>query len=121
MSEAAMSALFDGFEIARRKHEEEVAQRRLKEEAADQQLRELVNLLDQDAKFMQQYGITHDIVHRTLRVSHNRSPAVTVHYQPEEGKFQVTLMDNGAQASLATAEECAKAIGEMLFSLIRPK
>jgi hypothetical protein len=113
-----MGAVFDGYESARRKHEEQVAALHRKEEDVDQHLHALAALLDEDKAFMQEHGISHQLAPRALHVVVNRSPVVTVHYEPEDGTFRVTFMADGANVTPSTAEEAARAIGGMLFDTI---
>ena len=113
-----MGALFDGYEAARRKREALLAERHRKEEDVDRHLHNLCDLLRQDKDFMQQHGVVCDVAQRVLHVQFNRSPVITVHYQPEDESFRVTFMSDGSQVGPSTVEETAKAIGEMLFNII---
>ena len=113
-----MGALLDGFEVARRKREALMEERHHKEKDVDQHLHTLAALLDQDRAFMQEHGISYQIVPRTLHVIVNRSPVVTVHYEPEDNTFRVTFMADGTHVAPATVEESARVIGEMVFDTI---
>ena len=82
----------------------------------------LAAILDEDVAFLQKNGITHELTGRTLRVSRNRSPIVTVHFEPDKAEYQVTFMVDGSRSTATATAECARAVGKMLFSMtIAPK
>jgi hypothetical protein len=116
-----MGALFDGYEIARQKHEALLTERHRKEVDVDEHLRGLAGLLEEDKDFMQRHGVNCTVAQRILHVNYNRSPVVTVHYEPEHKTFRVTFMSDGSHVAPATVEESARAIGEMLFNVISKK
>ncbi|KAB2876031.1 MAG: hypothetical protein F9K43_01780 [Bauldia sp.] len=113
-----MGALVEGFETARKEHDERLAERHRKEETVDQQLGALGRLLDQDADFMGKHDVGHETVNRILHVNHHRAPIVAIHYEPGENQFRLTYMRDNTSASVASAEECAKAVGALLFGLV---
>ena len=113
-----MGALSDGYEVARRKREAQIAALHHKEEDVDHHLHTLAALLDEDKAFMQELGMSYELVPRTLHVIVNRSPVVTVHYEPEDNTFRVTFMADGTHVAPSTAEEAAGVIGEMVFDTI---
>jgi hypothetical protein len=116
-----MGDLLDGFEAARQRQEALLAERHRREEDVDHHLHALVDVLDQDKTFMNQHRVTPEVAHRTLHINHDRSPVITVHYDPEVAIYRVTFMGDGAQTETGTVEETAKAIGEILFKVITKK
>jgi hypothetical protein len=116
-----MGALFDGFEAARQKREAVIAERHRKEEIVDHELHELIALLEQDGDFLKKNGVGYEIINRTMRVSHQRSPVVTIHYGPDDKKYVMTVMHDGSHATLDSVADCARAIGETLFAIIAGK
>jgi DNA repair exonuclease SbcCD ATPase subunit len=117
-----LGAVFEGYEAARQKYEELIAERHRREEQIDQHLRELAAILDEDVAFLQKNGITHELAGRALRVNRNRSPILTVHFEPDKAEYQVTFMVDGSRSTATATAECARAVGKMLFSMtIGPK
>lgn len=113
-----MGALTDGFDAARKEHDERVAERRRKEELVDERLATLARLLDEDAAFMGKHDVGHETAARILHVKHHRSPIMAVHFDPAESQYRMTYMRDNTSATAATAEDCAKAVGALLFSLL---
>jgi hypothetical protein len=111
-----MGELFEGYETGRRKREAELAERHRKEELVDHELHELAGLFEADAGFMKEHDFTYEIIGRTMRIAHRRSPAVSVHYVADDGNYVMTEMKNGTKATATTAPECARWIGEALFA-----
>jgi hypothetical protein len=112
----AMGALFEGFDAARRKQEAQVIEHHRKEMDIDDHLQAVATMLDQDIGFLKEREFTHDTVHRILRLNHRNSPVITVHFATEEKAYIVTFMRDGTKRTITGPEECAKAIGEMIFS-----
>jgi hypothetical protein len=56
-----------------------------------------------------------------LHVRLNRSPVITVHYQPDDGAYAVTQMSTGMQKTPGTPEDTGRVIGEMLFEIVAKK
>ena len=113
-----MGALSDGFDAARKEHDDRIAERQRKEQLADRRLEELGQLLDLDAAMMAEHGITHETSNRTLHVSHKRSPIAAIHFDPAEEQFRTTYMRDNTSGSAKSAEECANALGALLFNLV---
>ena len=111
-----MGALFDGYEAARRRSEEQIAEHRRKETNVDDHLNLVAALLDQDATFLDNNDLAHQTLNKTLRISHHRSPVITVHFDPEHQTYVVASMRDGTKKPAAAPEECANAIGEMIFA-----
>jgi len=116
-----MGALAAGFDAAHQRRDQQVAEVHRKEAVADQELTDLSNLMKQDADFLRNNDITYDIAHRTLRLAHKRTPVLTVHYNVESQEYAMTVMHDGSHASPKTPEECAKEIGEILFTVLSTK
>jgi hypothetical protein len=116
-----MGALFEGYDAARKKRDDLVAEGRRKEDLIDHELLALGSLMSEDAAFLKDNGVSFEIAHRTMRVTHKRSPVVTVHYGPDEREYVVTAMRDGSHSTLKAPAECAKAIGEMLFDILKAK
>jgi hypothetical protein len=110
-----MGALSDGYDAARRKYEEQVSEHHRKELDVDDHLHAVAAMLDQDATFLKDKEFSHETSHRILRINHRRSPVITVHFDPEDKNYIVTFMRDGTRAAMATADECAGAIGAMMF------
>jgi len=116
-----MGALFDGFEAARQKQEALIAERRRREEIVDQHLQGLSKLLDEDQTFLDGKGFGHDIGHHTLRILRNQSPIIVVHYEAEASTFRMKSMSDDTEVTMASAEDAAKTLGEMVFRLVAPR
>jgi hypothetical protein len=113
-----MGALAEGFALARQRREDEIAEVHRKETLVDSELHELAGLIAQDSAFLNENGIACDVGRRIMRVSHRRTPAVTVHFNPESQEFTMTVMHDGSVKVLKTTDECARAIGAALFDVI---
>lgn len=116
-----MGALTEGYDSARQKHDGEVAESHRRDDVVDHELHELAELLNLDAKVLKDNGVAYQVVHRAIHLTHQRSPVVTVHYSVEGQEYTITFMRDGSHATLKTAEECAKAISEMLFNVLELK
>jgi hypothetical protein len=116
-----MGALMDGFQLAKHKFEEQVAEHHRKELEVDDHLNAVAAALDQDAGFLKENDFSHDTVHRILRVNHHRAPVITVHFDADDKAYVVTFMRDGTKCSVATPDECANAIGAMMFEEIAAK
>ncbi len=113
-----MGVLFDGFETARKEHEERVAEHRRQEENTDRNLAELSRLLDEDGAFLREHDISHDIGNRILHVNHHRSPIIAIHYDPGQNHFRMISMRDNTSTTPADPEECARTIGVLLFAIV---
>lgn len=113
-----MGAMLDGYEAARKEHDDRIAERHRKEQLVDEQLKAVADLLDADSGLMAKFGIAHETSNRTLHLVHQRSPIMAIHYDPAENQFRLTYMRDNTNASAASAEECAKAVGALLFHLV---
>jgi hypothetical protein len=116
-----MGALSEGYGAARTAHEAVVAEVLRKEGVVTQELRALGNLLGTDAEFLKENHVTYELINRAIHVHHDRSPVATIHYAADSHEFTATLLFDGSHASTKTAEECAKAIGGMLFTALLGK
>jgi hypothetical protein len=116
-----MGELFEGYDTGRKKREAEVAERHRKEEVVDHELHELASLFEADAGFLKEHDITYEIVSRAMRVAHRRSPIVSVHYVADDGNYVMTEMKDGTKATVKSAPECARWIGEALFAAMASK
>jgi len=116
-----MGELFEGYDSGRRKREAEIAERHRKEDVVDHELHELANLFEADTGFLKENDITYEIVSRAMRVAHRRSPIVSVHYVADDGNYVLTEMKNGTKATVKSAPECARWIGEALFAAMASK
>ena len=116
-----MGAMLEGYADASKREAEKIAERHRQEGLIDQELHDLGNLLDQDAAFLKVNEITHDIVQRSMRIAYKRSPVATIHYAIEAGAYVTTIMRDGSHVTAKTTEDCAKAVGEMLFAIMPRK
>ena len=116
-----MGALSEGFEDARQKHAAQLAENRAREQVIEDHLRGLEKILEEDAAFLSEHDIALAIKARTMHVDQRRSPMITVHFDPAEGKYQLTFMKNGSHLICATPDEVAKAIGGHFYELQRLK
>jgi hypothetical protein len=116
-----MGALVDGFEVARQRRNEEIAEKQRKDGLIDHELHELAHVFDQDASFLKDNGVAYDVANRVMRVTLRRAPMVSVHYGADSQEYVLTVMQDGSHTTLKTTEECAKAIGELLFKALAPK
>ncbi len=116
-----MGVLVEGYDLARKRHDDEVAEVHRKDDLVDTELHELAATLEQDRQFMADNGLVCDIGHRVLRVAHLRSPALTVHFNAENQEFTMTVMHDGTMRTTKTVEECARSIGEALFKVVAPR
>ena len=116
-----MGALTEGYIAARTRQEEQAAEAHRKEEVVDHELHLLGELLSVDAEFLKDNDVAFDYSHNTMRVSHKRSPAATIHYSAEGQSYSVTVMHDGSQITPKTTEECARALGEVLFAAMAPR
>jgi F0F1-type ATP synthase delta subunit len=116
-----MGELFEGYDSGRRKREAEIAERHRKEDVVDHELHELASLFEADAGFLKEHDITYEIVSRAMRVAHRRSPVVSVHYVADDSNYVMTEKKNGVKATVKSAPECARWIGEALFAAMASK
>jgi hypothetical protein len=116
-----MGALVEGFAAARQKHEAQLAENHARDQFIEDQLRGLGRLLDADATFLSEHGMTHTIRSRTMHVEQRRAPLITVHFDPAEKNFLLTFMKDGTHLISATTDEAAKAIGAHVYDLQRQK
>ena len=116
-----MGALVDGFETARQKHEAQLAEARARDQVVEVQLQALGKVLDVDAAFLSERGMTHALRARTMHIEEKRAPLVTIHFDPVEKTFTLTFMKDGSHLTCATPEEAAKAIGGHVFDRQRQK
>ena len=112
-----MGAVLEGFEAARKRHDELLEEGRQREKLIDDQLHALGRLLDDDAALMKSHNITHEFGNRMMRVSHKRSPIMTIHFDPIEKQFQLTIMKDGSHSLSPSLEECARGIGAYVFDM----
>ncbi|HVZ14449.1 MAG TPA: hypothetical protein VG894_08325 [Bauldia sp.] len=113
-----MGALADGYAEARKRHDDQVAELHRKETLVDAELHELGALIAQDGSFLKDNGLACEIGHRILRITHLRTPAITVHYNADSQSFSMTIMHDGTVKTLKATDECARAIGEALFDVV---
>lgn len=116
-----MGALAEGFEIAQRKHEAELAEARARDQLIEDRLRDLGRLLDEDAAFLREQGMTHTMRAHTLHIDQKRIPLITAHFDPTARIFQLTFMKDGSHATVGTPEEAAKAIGGFVYESQRQR
>ena len=116
-----MGVLVEGYDLARKRHDDEVAEIHRKDDLVDRELHDLAAMLERDRQFMKDNGIGCDIGRRVLHVSHLRSPALTVHFNAEAQEFTMTVMHDGTMLTTKTVEECARGIGEALFKIVAPR
>src|SRR5438105_15743891 len=110
-----MGALIEGFAAARHKHDAQVAENRAREQLIEDQLRVLGRLLDEDAAFLSEHGMSHTLRSRTMHIDQKRVPLVTVHFDPAGKAFLLTFMKDGSHLTGATAAEAAQAIGAHVY------
>jgi len=116
-----MGALVEGFDAARQKHQAQLAENRAREQFIEDQLRALGGLLDADAAFLSEHGMTHSMRARTMHIEQKRAPLITVHFDPAEKNFLLTFMKDGTHLTSATTDEAAKAIGAHVYDSQRQK
>jgi hypothetical protein len=116
-----MGALTEGYIAARTRQDEQTAEIHRKEEVVDHELHLLGGMLSADAQFLKDNDVAFEYSHNAMRVSHRRSPVATIHYSAESQSYGVTIMKDGSQRTPKTTEECARALGEILFGVIPPK
>jgi hypothetical protein len=116
-----MGALVQGFRAAQEKHEAQLAENRARDQLIDEQLRGLAGILNEDAAFLSEHGISHTMRSRTMHIDQRRAPLVTVHFDPAEKTFLLTFMKDGSHLTCASAVETAGAIGAHIFDPQRQK
>jgi hypothetical protein len=114
-----MGALLEGFADAQRKHEAQLAETRAREQLIEDRLHALAGILDDDAAFLGEHGMSHAMRARTMHIDQKRVPLITAHFDATEKTFQLTFMKDGSHATFATPEEAAKAIGGHVYDLQR--
>jgi hypothetical protein len=116
-----MGALVEGFETARQKYETQLAEARARDHVVEGHLLALGKVLDEDAAFLGERGMTHALRARTMHIEEKRAPVITIHFDPAEKTFTLTFMKDGSHLTCATPEEAAKAIGGHVFERQRQK
>jgi hypothetical protein len=116
-----MGALMDGFAAAREKHDAQLAESRARDQFIEGQLRGLAGVLDEDAAFLSEHGLSHTLRSRTMHIDQRRAPLITVHFDPAEKTFTLTFMKDGTHFTSATSNEAARAIGAHVFDTQRQK
>ena len=116
-----MGPLVEGFAAAREKHDAQLAESRARDQFIEEQLRGLAGVLDDDAAFLSEHGLSHTLRSRTMHIDQRRVPLITVHFDPTEKTFTLTFMKDGSHFTCATSNEVARAIGAHVYDSQRQK
>ena len=116
-----MGAVVEGFAAARERHEAQLAESRARDQFIEGRLRELAGVLDEDAAFLGEHGLSHMLRSRTMHIDQRRVPLITVHFDPAEKTFTLTFMKDGTHFACATTNEAAGAVGAHVYDTQRQK
>ena len=116
-----MGAVVEGFAAARERHEAQLAESRARDQFIEGRLRELAGVLDDDAAFLNEHGLSHTLRSRTMHIDQRRVPLITVHFDPAEKTFTLTFMKDGTHFACATTNEAAGAVGAHVYDTQRQK